>query len=231
MNLTHLTLYTARNVSCNTLQIIFSAKPSGAIKVSKLKIIFNVVLVLALTACGGGGSDVDPTSLAVSGGGSVTAPVSPPTETTTSSTTSGYTKATLNGVYSRCPIKQVLAATSDAWWTCIAGLEFVGLTAFGGKACSLIVRSDGAFEYTSNGVKRTTPTASNNLATAASTYQHAIIGTAGYHNFRASSNFVNQALIQSGISVLAVEVVLSQVPDLVSFEVSYQGESCSLNIQ
>jgi hypothetical protein len=207
-------------------------------------VLVGLVLTAALAACGGGGGD--PISSAISGGdsgaaaattgtastgatttgvstGTVTAPATGTGSTTQTTTTSGYTKATLSGVYSRCPLKT--ASQNSDWWTCVTGLEFVGLTTFGGKACSLRVRNDGAFEYTSNGITYVTPNKVDNVFRQAGSYGHAVITSPERHIFRADQYFSDA----SGRNYGDVSIELTNAPT--SYEVIFSGESCKLNIQ
>jgi hypothetical protein len=195
----------------------------------------GTAMALTVAACGGGGGDDDPISSAISGGGSTTGTVAAPatgsattTQTPSPNTTTGYTKATLSGVFSRCPVKG-LSPNGD-WWACMSGLEFVGSTTFGNKVCSMRVRNDGAFEYTSNGITKTTPTALENLVKTGS-YGHSTTGSTVYHYLNAEMSFLTQALINSGEGFIYARIDLNQVPGNVAFDVTYQGESCSLSIQ
>ena len=203
----------------------------------------GLAMALTVAACGGGGGGGDPISSAVSGGGSsapatavvgsTTGTVAAPatgsattTQTPSPNTTTGYTKATLSGVFGRCPIGG--GETKD-WWLCMAGLEFSGLTTFGGKACSMRVRTDGAFEYTSDGTTKITPKAVENIGTGL--YSHVTNGSGLIHGISASLIIATEALLLAGDSTLSVGVELSQNPGNLSYQVSYRGELCNLNIQ
>lgn len=137
--------------------------------------------------------------------------------------TGGYAKATLSGVFANCP---VTSGATKEWWTCMSGLEFAGLTTFGGQVCSMRIRTDGAFEFTNNGVTKITNKPIDLYA--AGSYYHQIFP--GGHALKANILTTNSPVLTDP-PLFVIEVELNQLAPNPTYQVTYGGDICKLTIQ
>ena len=106
----------------------------------------------------------------------------------------------------------------------MAGLEFVGVTAFGGNACSMRIRADGAFEYSRPGVFKVTNKPVDLYATGG--YNHFVLS--GEHNLIAQL-FTSNSTVLTDSPLFMIQVDLRQ--SALKYQVSYGEDICKLNIQ
>lgn len=211
-------------------------------------VLVGVLITAALAACGGGGGD--PISSAISGGGSgavatttgaastgtVTTPATgivattsattSPTQPVTATPSSGFAKATLSGIFANCPL---MSGATKEWWTCMAGLEFVGVIAFGSKTCSMRIRTDGAFEFTNNGTTKITNKPVDLYA--AGSYVHVITAGMSRGHVLKANIFTTNSPVLTDPPLFVIGVDLDQTITNPTYQVSYGEDICKLNIQ